>query len=655
MCRTATVLLGCLLMVGTATGAEKPRTRLKASDPATWKRVPVRAMVPTGGVTLDDTGLFKPVMEHNIAYLLNSFSVDHMLWPFRVRAGQKNPPDDRPQVAFWDIDLRGSNAGRFLMGAGNTLRWIEHPELRKRLNGMIDGIESCREPNGYILAYPPDKTRSEEPNYGRAWFTHGLIEAAIAGNPKAYGLLRGHADWFNHWDAMLPRLINCCGNAHQGHIASTRTYFTPIGKPEDLQVAEKYYVQDWWMDTLAARQEDAVWKYPLPTPHSYLITSFEAYLDHYRATGDRKYLDAMLGAWALIHNKWEHVGGSMAICEGPAGSFPPCSYFLTPKGHTGETCGSVFWIKFNQRFHELFPEQEKYVNEIEKLIYNVCLPNQEGDKGIRYHARMEGTLDGPTMVNTCCEGQGTRFFGSLPEYIYSIADDGLYVNLYEPSSIAWEIGGQKAGLRMTTKFPFDAAVALRISVPRPMTMKLRAGAGLGRRQHADLGQREAGGRGHARHLPGTRSYVGRRRHGRVRPADGFPRHPLHGLRQDRRPPALRAGIRADPPGGSRPTAAEGVRPRGPQPGRAEEVAQADCGQAAPLCHRRRHPPPLRALPGRRRAVVHLLSGDRCGRGRRSAKLCHAISVTITRMLRRASKPFSKPLPMLRRAAIPRCR
>jgi DUF1680 family protein len=472
----ATVLLGCLLLAGTAAGAEKPGTRLKASDPATWKRVPLRATAPTGGVTLDDGGLFKPVMEHNIAYLLNSFSVNHMLWPFRVRAGQNNPPDDRPQIGFWDTDLRGSSAGRFLMGAGNTLRWIEHPELRKRLDAMIDGIQSCRGPNGYILAYPPDKWRGEEPNYARAWFTHGLIEAAVAGNPKAYGLLRGHADWFNHWDAMLPRLIDCCGNAHQGHVASTRTYFTPVGKPEDLQVAEKYYVQDWWMDALAARREDALWKYPLPTPHSYLITSFEAYLDHYRATGDRKYLDAMLGAWALIHDKWEHVGGSMALCEGPAGSFPPCSYFLTPKGHTGETCGSVFWIKFNQRFHLLFPEQEKYVNEIEKSIYNACLPNQEGDRGIRYHTRMEGTVDGPTVANTCCEGQGTRLFGSLPEYIYSIAGDGLYVNLFEPSSIAWEIGGRKAGLRMTTRFPFDPAVALRISVPRPTAIKLRVRA-----------------------------------------------------------------------------------------------------------------------------------------------------------------------------------
>ena len=186
--------------------ASEYKTRLKASDPATWKPAPWQVAVPTSGVTLDRAGLFRPAMETNSAYLLNSFSVNHMLVPFRRRAGQANPPDGRSQVKFWDTDLRGSNAGRFMMGAGNTLRWIEQPELRKRLNELIDGIEACRGPQGYILAYPPDKVRSEEPNYARAWFTHGLIEAAIAGNPKAYGLLRRHADWFNHWE-MLPKLI----------------------------------------------------------------------------------------------------------------------------------------------------------------------------------------------------------------------------------------------------------------------------------------------------------------------------------------------------------------------------------------------------------------------------------------------------------------
>lgn len=480
MCRSILFSITWLMMVGTLLGADLPKTRLKASNPATWSPVNDEAVVPTGGVTLEDAGLFKPAMMNNIAYLLNSFSVNHMLVPFRERTGQANPPDDQPQVAFWETDLRGSCAGRFLMGAGNTLRWIEQPELRNRLNDLIDGVEACRAPNGYILAYPPDQVRSEEPNYGRAWFTHGLIEAAIAGNPKAYPLLRGHADWFNQWD-MLPNLIYHSTNSHQGHIASTRTYFTPVGKPEDLLVAERYYVIDWWLDELAARHEEAVWQYPLNNPHSYLITSFEAYLDHYRATGDKRYLDAVLGAWDMIHDVWEHVGGSMAICESKwqtvegkpvlpkSEDHPPRSYFLTPRGHTGETCGSVFWIKLNQRLHQLYPDQERYTAEIEKSLYNVCLANQMRDGRIRYHALMQGLKESPQQsINTCCEGQGTRLYGSLPEYIYSIAADGLYVNLFEPSTVRWKHNDQPVALKMATKFPFEPTVSLQVSTEKPV-------------------------------------------------------------------------------------------------------------------------------------------------------------------------------------------
>ena len=401
--------------------ASEYRTRLRASDPAAWKPVAAKVTVPTGGVVPAENGLFKPALDLNVSYLLNSFSVNHLLQPFRIRAGKDFEPDSVPQVGFWDTQLRGSNAGRFLMGAGNTLRWLEHPELRARVDELIDGIEACREPDGYILPYHPDSALSEEPNYARAWLTHGLIEAAVAGNPKAYGLLRGHADWFNHWDAMLPKLLYWDYNNHQGHIASARTYLSPVGKPEDLQVAEKYYVCDWWMDELAAEQDSAVWQYPLQNPHSYLITSFEAYLDHYIATGDRTYLDAVLGAWQMIHDKWEHVGGSMAICEskwntdehghrtqgGNEHPHPPHSYYLTSYGHTGETCGSVFWIKLNQRFHRLFPDEEKYVAEIEKSVYNVILANQTEKGYIRYHAKMQGKKENPRSAsNTCCEGGG---------------------------------------------------------------------------------------------------------------------------------------------------------------------------------------------------------------------------------------------------------
>ncbi|MBL9214228.1 MAG: glycoside hydrolase family 127 protein [Opitutaceae bacterium] len=488
------------LIGSSAQTIEFPPTRLQASDPAQWRPVPDAAVVPTGGVELAPEGLFHPAVVNNLGYLLSSFSVDHMLVPFRQRAGQLHPPQNRPQVPFWDTELRGSNAGRFMMGAGNTLRWMEHAELRRRLNALIDGIEACREPNGYIMAYLPKFPRSEEPNYGRAWFTHGLIEAGIAGNPKAFGLLRGHADWFNRWE-LLPELIYFQKNSHQGHIASTRTYFSPVGKAEDLQVAEKYYVADWWIEGLAARNAEAIWKYPLQNPHSYLITSFEAYLDHYRASGDRRYLEAVTGAWEMIHDNWEHVGGSMAICESHwqmidgkyrlpenitnadlshGQSHPPRSYFLTRRGHTGETCGTVFWMKFNQRFQQIHPEEEKFTAEIEKSIYNVILANQQGADNIRYHAVMQGTKDNGNRNrlphaphNTCCEGQGTRAFGSLPEYIYSVAADGLYVNLFEGSTIKWSQAGIPVSVRQVTRFPFDPAVTLRVDPARDVDAVIR--------------------------------------------------------------------------------------------------------------------------------------------------------------------------------------
>jgi len=64
---------------------------------------------------------------------------------------------------------------------------------------------------------------------------------------------------------------------------------------------------------------------------------------------------------------------------------------ITCTKRTGELCGSVFWVRFNQRFHLLAPSEEKYVAEIEKSIYNVGLANQVDSKGIRYLTHLEGT------------------------------------------------------------------------------------------------------------------------------------------------------------------------------------------------------------------------------------------------------------------------
>jgi DUF1680 family protein len=433
-----------------------------------WRPVSYKAQVPNGGVRLND-GIFQTAMQNNIEYLLKSFSVDELLRPFRERAGKPVPAGLRPPIGFWDTDLPGSNAGRFLMGAGNTLRWIEHAELRARMNAIVDGIAECQRPDGYLMAYPEETIFfSERGAYTRSWVTQGLIEAGFAGNPKAFPTLRRFYDWFNTC-RYLPELLRRAGQGVQGMIANTRTYFTPIGKPEDIQVIQRYFQENYWLEQLSHRDPKAIWQYPYDHPHNYLLTSLEPYLDQYRATGAKKYWDAALGGWELYRDNWEHVGGSIAICEFEP--YPPHSNYLHK--HTGELCGNVFWARFNQRFHLLSPGEEKYVAEIEKSIYNVGLANQAGGAGIRYLTHLAGAKDKVTAHNTCCEGQGTRLLGSLPEYIYSTAQDGIYINLFHASSIEWTQDNKTLRLTMATEFPYKPKVTLSVATPDPVKSAIR--------------------------------------------------------------------------------------------------------------------------------------------------------------------------------------
>lgn len=429
------------------------------TSPDAWRPVEPQLRVPCRSVNIG--GLFREVMERNTHYLLTSFSVNDMLRDFRIRAGKAvSEKKDREIDIEWLKYLPGSVAGRFLMGAGNQLRWIENAELRDRMNRIVDGIGACAEPNGYLVGFPENEMLVfEYGGYCRSWVSQGLIEAGIAGNAKAYPLLRKFYDWFNTCP-YLPEMVRRGAFGRQGIIPSTRLYHTPVGVPLDIQVAQRYYQENFWMDQLTERDVDAIWKIPYDRPHCYLIVTLNAYMDMYMATGEQRYLDAVLGGWDIYHDYFQHVGGSISICEKL--EYPPKSYLL--RQGTGELCGNSFWSFLNEQLHAVFPDEEKYANEIEKSIYNVGIANQTCDGSIIYHAMLVGRKNKGENHNTCCEGQGTRWFGALPEFIYSVADDGIYVNLFNESAIEWtRQDGGRMSLRMQTSFPGDPAVKLTVS------------------------------------------------------------------------------------------------------------------------------------------------------------------------------------------------
>ncbi len=165
-------------------------------------------------------------------------------------------------------------------------------------------------------------------------------------------------------------------------ISNTRVGTSPVGKPADAQVIQRYYQEDAWLQGLAKHEKEQVWQYPYDRPHCYLLTNLEAYLDMYLITGNPLYYNGVLGAWELYRAHWQQAGGSISIIEFEKD--PPDSNYLRQK--LGELCGNSFWVFLSQRFQLLDPDNERYATEIEKSIYNVAMGNQDGGKGLRYHA-----------------------------------------------------------------------------------------------------------------------------------------------------------------------------------------------------------------------------------------------------------------------------
>jgi DUF1680 family protein len=444
------------------------------TTPETWKPVKAPLRTPRSGITLG--GLFRQAFDKNIHYLLNSFSVHDMAHNFLERANKEAGTFEGPSNWF-TRGLGGSIAGRFLMGAGNTLRWENDKELRRRMNELIDYIEDCATPEGYIYGYPERTTLQGQNNaYARGWLSQGLVEAGIAGNPKAWPLLRRGGDWFNACP-YLPEMLMRVPIGNQGMVANSRTYLnTNVGVPADIQVLQRYFQLNCWLDQLIARDPSAIWQYQYERVHSYLIIVLNAYMDIYMATGDSYYLNAMHGAWDIFREHFMHPGGSISVIESytfPPRQFPPKSYHL--RLPTGELCGNVFWAVFNEQLRILYPDNgEKYVAEIEKSIYNIGIANQNVENGhIRYHARLLDKKENGGCMGSCCEGQGTRFYGMLPEFIYKLAGDGLYVDLYNESSIEWEQNGQKISLHQHTGFPLSPEVELHLKLAEPVKSKIR--------------------------------------------------------------------------------------------------------------------------------------------------------------------------------------
>lgn len=474
--------------------------------PQKWSPIAYAANSPVSGVSLGN-GVFKDVYDRLILHLNDCFRMPS----YCSEDYTAFKPYGGPGWSKW---LPASNEGRMLAGAAGVLRWEERTDMREIVDTIVTDISSRMREDGYYNYYPESESYGlkadgdslhtketknyeivfrvdgiykyyrdtdtyefdttlnlERKNYDRVFWSRGLLAAAASGDKRAYPLLRRMYDWFNA-SPYLGEVLNG-PNATNGFPGGPLIYLSPVGVANDLIVTERYYDQEYWINELNNREPLCIGYYPGINPHCYELLGLEAFIDEYRATGAKKYIDAALGFWEIFKNSYMHTGGIVAICEGAVVVYSPKSYYITT-GCTGETCGSVFWIYANNKLHQLFPEEEKYVAEIEQCLLNSIAAVQTSKGNIRYHSRLQGNKDEISAPgNTCCEVSSAGLIGRLPEFIYTLDSEGIYVNLYSVSTITWQQGGSSITLDIKTDFPYNPEVSIKIATTQTKAFSIR--------------------------------------------------------------------------------------------------------------------------------------------------------------------------------------
>ncbi|MBQ7253828.1 MAG: glycoside hydrolase family 127 protein [Bacteroidales bacterium] len=191
-------------------------------------------------------------------------------------------------------------------------------------------------------------------------------------------------------------------------------------------------------------------------------------------TGDQGYIDALNRLWedVVLRNMYITGGiGQSAHNEGFTND-----YSLPNLTAYCETCASVGMVLWNWRMNQ-FTADSKYIDVLERAMYNGALAGVSLDGDTFFYVNPLESLGDhhrqPWYGCACCPSQICRFLPSIGNYIYGVAKDGIYVNLYMGNTATIKLGRRAVTLTQETSYPWDGEVTLTVGCKRPFTTALR--------------------------------------------------------------------------------------------------------------------------------------------------------------------------------------
>jgi uncharacterized protein len=390
----------------------------------------------------------------------------------------------------------------------------------KKLEAMMDDaiavIAKAQRPDGYIYTKSiieqrktgkgelfDDKLSFEAYNFGHL-MTAACVHYRATGKTSLLNIAKKAADFLIHFykNATPEQARNAiCPSHYMGltelyRATHEKKYFDLVKKLIDIRGMSEG--SDDNSDRLPFRQMTEVNGHAVRA--NYL---FAGVADVYAESGNTTLLHTLDLMWDdVVNHKMYVTGGCGALYDGLSQegiSYKPDSiekiqqaygkkYQLPNLAAHNETCANVGNVLWNWRMF-LITGEAKYVDIVELELYNSVLSGISMDgnkffytnplaasKDYPYDLRWSGGRQKYIGKSNCCPPNAVRTIAEVSDYMYSVGQKGLYINMYGGNKLNTQLhDGTDLKLEQTTNYPWDGKITVTIqeAVTKPVNMFLR--------------------------------------------------------------------------------------------------------------------------------------------------------------------------------------
>ena len=437
------------------------------------------------------SGPFYRAQQTDLAYILE-LEVDRLLAPFQEAAGITPL---KPKYPNWEgTGLGGHIGGHYLSALSLMYAATGTSELSDRLDYMLEKLEECQTGNGNGYVGGVDKKLWQDVSRGSITVANnfdlnggwvplynihklfaGLRDAYLIGKKeKALEILISLTEWFYQTTKNLSfdKCQTMCNSEHGGINEVFADVAVLADEEKYLEMANRFSHRI-ILDPLLKNRNDLTGKHAntqIPK-----VIGFKRYADVVQnADWDR----AAAYFWDLIVNEWTIAIGGNSVSEHLHNPNDFSSMVSSKEGP--ETCNTYNMLRLTRMLYKT-EQLPKYMNYYERAIYNHILSSQNSEKGgfvyfTSMRPRHYRVYSTPSQCMWCCVGSGMENHGKYGEMIYARDGGDLFVNLFIPSTLAWNEKGLH--LQQKTDFPYEeqsqcilelgAAKIFKIKIRKPL-------------------------------------------------------------------------------------------------------------------------------------------------------------------------------------------